>query len=266
MLAAIAAVTVAVGACGSPRSRRSTTGGPSSATSSTAPTTTTSPPGQADTAVSLPSVVPVVACPTTYGVSTGSHPFVPRKLPTSVATAGLSFYSNGLLTVLAPAGWTCTALVAADGGEVLDAYPTGQADLSTHQIPPGTPVVQIIGEYTGHGPGAELVCPLFPSSPAATFMGGSPPCPAAPPGETTSRLTDDVVVFADPPGVRGTGAGSGASLASSGAAVYPQVGSSASVDVRAFSCTVPAALSPLCTEILADFLARNPPTYNGAQS
>jgi hypothetical protein len=207
------------------------------------------------------SVLPVVPCPTSYGVGTGARPFVPRALVAPGPVDGASFYSNGRLTVLAPAGWACSALLAADGGQRLDVYPQGQPDLSTQQAAPGALVVQVDGEWTGHGPGALLICPLFPGSPAVTFLGGSPPCAAPPPGEQVTRLTDDAVTFRDPGGVRGTGAGSGGPLVSVGAAVYPQVHPEpqGGVTVAILSCTLTAAQASLCEAIERDFLVRDPP-------
>ena len=212
------------------------------------------------------TTLPVTPCVTSYGAGT-RHPFVARRLPAGAGSAGLSFYSNGLLTVLAPAGWSCSALVAADGGERLDAYPPGSPDLGTRDAAPGTELVQIDGEYTGHGPGALFICPLFPNSPAARFMQGSPPCPKAPPGQLASPITADIVGFRDPPGTRGTGAGSGGALVSTGAAVYPQVGSpepAGGVPVYVLSCTVDAARARLCPAVEADFLVRYAPSYGGA--
>ena len=74
-----------------------------------------------------------------------------------------------------------------------------------------------------------------------------------------------MVQFSDPAGVTGTGAGSGGSLASSGAAIYPQLsfGDDSSVDVSELSCTLPKNSTSLCPAILGDFLVRNPPTFEG---
>jgi hypothetical protein len=214
-------------------------------------------------------VLPVVPCATTYGVQNNSHVFVPHQLPAATTDIGgersarLSFYSNGRLTVLGPGGWACTALVATDGGERLDVYQAGQPDLSSQEVPPGTAVVQLDGEYTGHGPGAPFICPLFPSSPGATFLQGSPPCPRVPAAEQVTRLTDDIVTFRDPVGVRGTGAGSGGPLVSTGAAIYPQLRPepAGGVSVHVLSCTLPADTATLCDAIEADFLVRNAPAY-----
>ena len=74
------------------------------------------------------TVLPVISCPTSYGVQPPPSPFVPHELPTTSVVRGLSYYSNGRITVLGPAGWACGALVAADGGQKLDVYPPGKPD------------------------------------------------------------------------------------------------------------------------------------------
>ena len=128
--------------------------------------------------------------------------------------------------------------------------------------------MQLDTDWTGHGPGAQLICPLFPSSAAATFLGGaSLPCPAAQAGEQVAHLTDDVVTFQDPVGVRGSAAGSGGPMASLGAAVYPQMRPEpqGGVTVAMLSCTLQPAQAALCQTIEADFLTRNPPVFTGTQ-
>jgi hypothetical protein len=178
----------------------------------------------------------------------------------------MSFYSNGRLTVLAPSGWACGALVAGDGGERLDVYPPGKPDYAAELPPKGAELVEIQGEYTGHIPGAQLVCHLFPHSAAASEVNQDglpgPEC-RAPTGEKTIQLTPDVVAFNDPAGVTGTGSGSGGSLSSIGAVMYPQLAFSAtdSVNVAVLSCTLPTNQAMLCRAIDGDFLVRNPPTY-----
>ena len=106
-------------------------------------------------------VLPVISCKTTYGAGSSGEPFVARQLAASASAKGLSFYSNGLMTVLGPSGWTCEALVAADGGQKLDVFPAGSADYSQSIAPKGTSLVEVQGECTGHIPGADLVCALF---------------------------------------------------------------------------------------------------------
>jgi hypothetical protein len=171
-----------------------------------------------------------------------------------------------MLTVLAPSGWVCTGLVAGDGGQKLDVYPPGKPNYATQLAPKGAELVEIQGEYTGHLPGAQLVCGFFPASAAASEVQQSglpgPSC-QVPSGEKTTPLTPDVVAFTDPVRVTGTGAGSGGSLTTMGAVVYPQLSSSAtdSVNVAVLSCTLPAKEAKLCRAIEGDFLVRNPPTY-----
>jgi hypothetical protein len=211
--------------------------------------------------------LPVTACTTSYGVQPPPSPFVPSQLPTTSVVHGLSYYSNGRITVLGPAGWACGALVAADGGQDLDVYPPGKPDYATSLAPKGARVVQVEVDYTGHLPGAELVCALFPNSAAAAEVKSVPmPCPI-PSGEKTTALTPDVVTFIDPPGTSGSGAGSGGSLASKGASVYPQLSSTDSsaatdsVTVARLSCTLPKKSASLCAAIEGDFVVRNPPAY-----
>jgi len=214
------------------------------------------------------TVLPVISCPTSFAGETNPHPFVASRLPTASPGRGLTFYSNGLITVLGPAGWSCGALVAGDGGQKLDVYPPGSPDYSTSLAPKGATLIEVTAEYTGHLPGAEVVCALFPhSAAAADVKAGGLPCPVAA-REKTKVLTPDVVAFSDPAGVTGTGAGSGGRLQSSGAAVYPQLpgGSDISVNVSLLSCTLPKRSAAACAAILGDFLVRNQPSYRGSQA
>ncbi len=176
---------------------------------------------------------------------------------------GLSFYSNGRITVLGPTGWACGALVAADGGQRLDVYPPGKLDYSTQLAPKGAELVEVQLDYTGHVPGVALVCDLFPNSAGVSVAKESSyPC-QKPASEKRSQLTPDVVAFSDAPGVKGSGTASGGSLTSIGAAVYPQLsfGSTDSVNVSLLSCTLPKTDTTLCRAIEGDYLVRNPPTY-----
>lgn len=208
-------------------------------------------------------VLPVISCTTSYGAGSPPSPFVPHELPTTSSIHGLSFYSNGRITVLGPTGWACGALVAADGGQRLDVYPPGQPDYSTQLAPKGAELVEVQVDYTGHVPGVALVCDLFPDSAGVSVAKESGyPC-QKPASEKSTQLTPDVVVFTDAPGVKGSGTASGGSLTSMGAAVYPQLsfGSTASVNVSLLSCTLPKTDASLCRAIEGDYLVRNPPIY-----
>ena len=209
-------------------------------------------------------VLSVISCTTTYGAPPSGTPFVAHQLATTTAVRGLSYYSNGQITVLGPAGWACSALVAGDGGQALAVYPPGRPDYTAVPIPKGAQVVEVFADYTGHIPGADLVCGFFPHSAAASYIAsGGESCTTPPTGQKVTTLTPDVVTFSDPPGLTGAGSGSGGSLTSVGAAVYPQLayGATDSVDVSLLSCTLPAKQSRLCRSIEGDFLVRNTPTY-----
>ena len=150
-------------------------------------------------------VLPVISCSTTYGARSPPSPFVARQLPTTSSTRGLSFYSNGLLTVLAPSGWACSALVAGDGGQKLDVYPPGKPDYAS-ELPPKVPSrsrSKASTPVTFQGPSSSAVwSPSRPRPLRSTRMVLPGPQCQAPTGERTTQLTPDVVAFNDPLSVR----------------------------------------------------------------
>jgi hypothetical protein len=211
----------------------------------------------ATTAVSIP----VVGCPARAGVGGLSPPPIPTQLtaavPSSVASR-LHFYSDGYMVVLAPTGWACTGLEAADGGQSLSVFPAGQADpLTAAATSADAAAVTARFDYTGHGPGAQLVCGLFPASAAARFAEVTGGCTKVPTREVVRRPSHDVATFRDPPGVNGSGEPSGGTNPASGAVFFPSpVRASASANVAKATCTVPRALASLCPSIIADFVGR----------
>ncbi len=199
-------------------------------------------------------VVPVVSCATEFGAAPDALPTPPKRLPvglTPPVARRLAFYSNGRITMLAPRGWACAGLVAADGSEQLQAYPRGKVPK------PGVKVgesVLVVSDSTAHGPGAQLVCPYFPDSDAAHFFGSEgPACPALPEGRIVEHETDDVAIFTDPVGTRGE-------------VIYPQVAteSSPGVPVTYAECTLRGPRKALCTPILDDVLTRRPPAVSAS--
>jgi hypothetical protein len=194
-------------------------------------------------------VIPVVSCATEFGATPDSLPTPPQQLPVALpkrVARRLAFYSNGRITLLAPKGWSCAGLVAADGSEQLEAYPKGKVPKPGGKV---GEAVLVVAEYTGHGPGAQLVCPYFPDSAAAHFFGPEgPACPALPEGRIVQHETDDVATFTDPVGTRGE-------------VIYPQVAAEPSpgVPVTYAECTLRGARKAMCTPILDDVLSRRPP-------
>lgn len=208
--------------------------------------------------------VPVTSCPTEFGAEQSTTPRIAPQLPlaASAATAArLAFYSNGFVTLLGPRGWSCHGVEAADGGRSMSVFPPGQTDplLAEHPRTDAAGVTALI-DYTGHGPGALLVCALFPRSAAAALARGITTCPGLPRRERLERPTPDVVLFHDPPGVKGTGTPSGTHRAASGLVSFPQVSPEpSSVPVTKATCSLSSPASGLCPVIVADFLARSVP-------
>jgi hypothetical protein len=208
--------------------------------------------------------VPVASCQTVFGAQESPAPRIAAELPlaASAATAArLAFYSNGFVTILGPRRWTCRAVEAADGGRSVSVFPPGQTDPLLADHPPSDAAgVTVLFDYTGHGPGALLVCSLFPRSDAAALARGVAPCPALPRREQLERPTPDSVVFHDPPGVKGTGSPSGTHNAASGFVSFPQLRPEpSSVPVAKLTCSLPPAVSGLCPAIIGDFLTRSVP-------
>ena len=205
--------------------------------------------------------IPVVSCPARAGVGGSSQPPIPTQLTAAVASSvasRLHFYSDGYLVVLAPTGWTCTGLEAADGGQSLSVFPAGQVDpLAVAATGVDAAAITARFDYTGHGPGAQLVCGLFPASAAARFAKATGGCTKVPAREVVHHPSRDVATFRDPPGVNGTGEPSGGTNAASGAVVFPPpIRAGASANVAKATCTVPRALASLCPPIITDFVGR----------
>ena len=190
-------------------------------------------------AASAPAVR-VVRCPTSFGIGQRD-----RRLPSTVAarlsssrTAGLRFYGNNELLVLAPARWRCSGLIGADGSAGMR-ITRGERTISVQAVP-----------YTS-GVGASEACPLFADA--------RPPAPCAqhpPPQEVITRLSATEVAFEDPPGVRGTGQPSGGSLPANGVMLFNPSPSSGFFYEE--TCVLPQSQHGECTLLLNDALRRAP--------
>jgi hypothetical protein len=211
-----------------------------------------------------PRPVAVVACPAAVGAEGVTPPAVPTQLTAALGTAAASqlrFFSDGFATVLAPRGWTCAGLVAADGGQSLSVFPVHQPNpLGTGRVPSTAAGVTVFVDYTGHGPGARLVCALFPGTRAAQLAAQTGGCPPAAGREGVRRRRAEVARFDDAPGVRGVGVPSGGTNRAVGAVVYPRPRPEPeSVTVSKVTCTAPRATAALCPTIVDDFVTRVAP-------
>jgi hypothetical protein len=207
--------------------------------------------GPAGAATSTSRALPVVRCKTTYGADGTPSSYVPQRLTATLDAAQarkLEFFSNGRISVLAPRGWSCSALVAANGSEDLTVTPKPVDANSTKPIT--GPSVQVGQDYTGHGPGAQTICPYFPSSPAASLAADTGGCPKLPHGEVVHSVTPDLVTFRLPDGT-------------TGAALYPQVGQEGDgVTVTVVDCLVAKSAKGLCAPIIADEIERSPMRFD----
>ncbi len=203
--------------------------------------------------------VPVIPCQVESGSGQNPVAGVPQLLaallPRSVSSR-LNYYSNGEITVLAPKGWACSSLFAADGGRNLVAYPAGQADPSNGSAPAGAQGVVGILDYTEHGPGVDEVCGLFPNAPAVQRFGAQPGSCQQFSSETVSRPTPDVAIFRDPLNSKGSGDFVGDANPVSGVVIFPQNDPGSAGNIAKETCGLSLRDSTLCPWIISDFVVR----------
>jgi hypothetical protein len=204
--------------------------------------------------------IPVVPCRATSGTSQSPTAGVPRLLAATISKASskrLTFYSNGVITVLGPKGWACTSLFAADGGESLAAFPPGQADPTLSDAPGTAQGVIARVDFTGHGPGVALACGLFPNAPAVKNFGpnGGFSC-SLPAAEVTERPTPDLAIFHDPVMTKGSGDLSGGPHAVSGVVILPESDPGSVGNISKATCALASRDSDLCPAIVSDFVVR----------
>jgi hypothetical protein len=218
--------------------------------------------GMANVAQAAPATVdlPVVSCPTTFGVPPTSAPALPALRPVAVPAgmaARLSVYADteARMELVAPRGWSCTAIDAADGSGGVAVYPRGE------KLPKGwsdkwslartSAVSAVIGLQTSACYGCTLgqACRVFPA--AAAAMRGFPPCPARPAAEKVTPVAAGIAGFVDPPGTAGDGVPSGGQYSARGVMTYhPRSADGSWME----TCTLPSAQTTECTSVLAAFL------------
>lgn len=212
--------------------------------------------------------LPVVRCPTSYGVPPSRHVDLPRHVRVQVIAslaASLSVFTDGLgtLDVVAPANWGCTALDGDLGSSKLVVYPAGDTRPTWGAVRRG-----IEASQTG-GCGVcslETACPLFSSAAHAYAVLFHSACrSAARAAELRTRLTGSSILFVDPPGVVATGLPSGGSLVAYGAMLWHLHGArqrSAWID----TCTLPTEDHDLCVLSIRAFLSRHPGAVGSARA
>jgi hypothetical protein len=277
----------------------STTDVGSSTATSGAPSTTV--PVNGEVAVAFP----VVACtnPSAGGSAiksrTGWAPTIlVAPVPTSLV-GKVTFYTDGVHTLLGPTGWTCALLsagtatsnpgqttttsvpsapgqaatappttpgsgqsgaIAAPGATTLAIYPSNAPDPPTSGAPaPGTEGIFATYASTGSTAGVDLVCPFFT---IPSWQSHSAGCSTTKPsGETTDVLTPDVTQVTDPDGLVGDMAASGGQGAVTGVVLFPQIPSAIANGSPVAVAAESCAISDavLCPSILTDFEVREFP-------
>lgn len=208
-------------------------------------------------------LLPVVACPSSYGLTQPPTRFPASQaitLPASQASQ-LSYYSDqarSVRPVLGPRGWRCTAIVGADGGLEISVFPPGGSASGSELVEAGDDSACVGCIY-------DDACPLVPHVAAELGMGATaPPCESPQPARQDETWLsgspaqapsgNDAVSITDPPGVKGYAASSGGRYLATAVLLYswpsPGTGNpSAAID----NCTLPPAKADLCTTILITF-------------
>lgn len=162
--------------------------------------------GRAPPSASRTVSVPIVACPTTLGITEpakslpATNPLsIPRVLVGKVALYG---DTQGKMLLLGPSGWGCSATYGADGSGGVVVFPQGTTDPTA--APTGS-AESIAGSETSACVSCTLqqACPLFAAARArfAQLYSGLPGCDAGPSaGETVEELSTSVVNFSQPAG------------------------------------------------------------------
>ena len=186
------------------------------------------------------------------------------KVPNSIGTAFLDFYSDGfriLTPVLGPAGWKCSTNLGADGTFEIAVYPAGHPDPLNSAGPARRDVQAVIsdGSSVCEGCSDDIACPVFTEA-LSSFQGAS--CPLTSPSrEFVSYLSGSYVsthgtaqVY-DPAGVHGSLPQSGGSNPAKGIIAYS---ASKVTSAGVLSCVLPPSDSSLCSVVIDNYV--NPPS------
>ena len=208
------------------------------------------------------TMLDIVVCPTTFGITNPELPHLPTRLGTNVpaALAGrLSVYTDrqGVLYVIAPAGWRCAALDAADGSPSVTVVPPGTSPQPSVRgfTSDRREAVAASGTSACRGCTYALVCPLLPDPAGAAVYGACPH--ARPAGESVTHPSSSTAAFGDPPGITGDGAPSWGPYPANGLIIHhPPTANPGAETGYIETCTLPEADHALCTAALNDFLRR----------
>lgn len=208
--------------------------------------------------------LPLVVCPTTFGIPAPAPVPLPASKTVTVlaSVAGeLGVYSNdqGTMMVLGPRGWVCAAMIAADGSGGVVVHPAGESVpaqwADDWNLAPTSGDVAVVGVEQGacFACTTGQACPLFPAADSAWLKAYGRPCPATKPAsEAVDQIAPGVVAFEDPPAVTGDGIPSGGAYGANGVMTYHPGNPNGSY---LETCTLPSSAKAECTATLNNFIA-----------
>ena len=206
------------------------------------------------TALTL-GALPVVECPTQYGIDNPGPPGAVKSVtvPGDVASS-LANYTDGLhyMSVVGPRGWHCDAIDAADGNADLFIAPPGASS-----APSGNGYTKDAREGIGARFGGSAQLPFEFTCAAMPDLGvtsDAEKCPKVPAGERFTRVNHTTADFIDPPGVAGIGTPSGGPYTARGQIRYsPPPIATTGDEAAQVTCTLPASDASLCQTIVDYF-------------
>jgi hypothetical protein len=205
--------------------------------------------------------LPLTVCKTSVGASSDT----PANLPTTVrvelargSLTDLGLYSDneGVIEVLAPAGWNCSALIGADGSSSVQVSPPGQSTIAGDSLN-GSSAELVTASQTSACVGCResLACPLFVDAANDYTQTFQQTCPTTKPSsESVTEVTSHVVEFTDPPGVVGDASPSGGAYPAQGVMTYYD--DLMSDGSWTETCVLPPTESSICTAAIGDFVDR----------
>jgi hypothetical protein len=206
--------------------------------------------------------LPLNVCKTSVGDSSDT----PRNLPTTIKvdiakgqSTNLAFYSDdeGVIEVLAPSGWNCTAAIGANGSSSVQVAPTGQSVVSSGALSAESTLEDVSASQTSACVGCResLACPLFASAAKDLQAAYQQTCATSrPPSEQVTTINPHVVEFTDPPGINGDADPSGGAYAARGVMTYFDDFQSDGSWTE--TCLLPATGKSTCKAIIGDFVTR----------
>jgi hypothetical protein len=181
-------------------------------------------------------------------------------VPADLATQ-LTAYADeaGILQVLGPSGWNCTASIGADGSEMMTVVPSGEVLPEGNALPSGSQDEAIVGTQSGgcQGCADSQACPFF--AVAAQNDPGNCTNTTPPSGEDVTHLASNMVGLEDPPGLAGDADPSGGEYPANAVMTYTHDPSGSTGNFWSSyleTCTLPYGQQTTCTAVLNDFASR----------